>query len=158
MSPVEKNAYDFTNTTKALESAGAAATDFAQSMLGSYTHCQSEAAQLASRRARAWLELPEALSACRTMPEVARVQTDFVRKFWADWLGTGQRVAAIWTEVLKAQTDLAAQAVPEATRSREGSDEADPFAVWEWWRTDLKGIKPRRSDYHSPSLGRHGAH
>jgi hypothetical protein len=158
MSPLEKNSSDFTSATRTLESMPAAGTAFAQTMLGCCGQCQSEVAQLTSRRARAWMELPETLSACRTIPEVVRVQSDFVRQFWSDWLGTSQRIAAVWASVLEPPAGLASASAEGDARARKTNDEADPFAVWEWWRTDMKGIMPRRSEAQSAAAGRHGAH
>ncbi|MFO1169786.1 MAG: hypothetical protein U1E49_02320 [Hyphomicrobiaceae bacterium] len=131
--------------------------DVAQSLLTGLAQVQCEAAHLASRRARAWLELPQAMGGCRTLPEVAECQARFVRGFWSDWMHTGQQVAAAWSQAVAKPLQAASAVAPVASGSK-GAAEADPFAIWEWWRTDLKAIKPRRSEPASPQANRSDTH
>jgi hypothetical protein len=111
-----------------------------------------------SRRLRAWLELPATLSGCRTLPEVSNVQVDFWRHFWTDWLGTNQRMTAVWADVLRPSDGEAAAPRRESPPVRPSSMEANPMSTWEWWRTDMKGIVPRRGEQGGPTAGRNGAH
>ncbi len=131
--------------------------DVAQSLLTGIAQAQCEAAHLASRRARAWLELPQAMGGCRTLPEVAECQARFVQGFWSDWMHAGQQMAAAWSQAV-AKPLQAAAAVAPVTSTSKGAEEADPFAIWEWWRTDLKAIKPRRSEQPSSQGNRSGTH
>lgn len=117
----------------------------AQALLTGLTQIQCEAAQLTCRRARAWLELPQAMGACRSLPDVAEAQAHFVQAFWTDWLQAGQQMADTWSKAMAAPMQAVAEAVP-APRASGAAQEADPFAVWEWWRTDLKAIVPRRNE------------
>ena len=143
MTRIDDETVEFPNVAKAMEQMPGATEAATRSL------CQSgaEAAQLLSRRTRAWLELPSALSACRTIPEVARVQAQFMQAFWSDWLDTGQRVTAVWTDTLRQQPGPAQEAATSERRtSPPVTEDADPMAVWEWWRTDMKGIVPRRAE------------
>lgn len=132
-------------------------TDVAQSFLTGMAQAHCEAAHLASRRARAWLELPQAMSGCRTLPEVAECQARFVQGFWSDWMAASQQMAAAWSQALAKPMQIAAASMP-APSAAKSAPEADPFAIWEWWRTDLKAIKPRRGETATPQGNRSGTH
>lgn len=129
----------------------------AQTFLAGLAQVQSEAAQLTCRRARAWIELPQAMSVCRSFPDVAETQARFVQAFWTDWLQAGQRMASSWSKAMAAPVHAVGEAVPEV-RSPDISQASDPFAVWEWWRTDLKAIVPRRNESAPVPGNRSGTH
>lgn len=154
MSPIDQTAVEFPNATKAVEKIPEAT----QAAFRGLCQCQAEAAQLVSRRARACLELPATLASCRSVPEVVRVQSGFVQTFWSDWLDAAQRVTAVWAEALRPQAIAASRVSPSHSASRPAAEEPDPMAVWEWWRTDMKGIVPRRSEGGGPATNGRNTH
>jgi hypothetical protein len=129
----------------------------AQALLAGLAQVQSEAAQLASRRARAWMELPQAMSTCHTLPEVAETQARFVQAFWTDWLRASQRMATTWSKTMAVPLQAVAEAMP-AGRAPSAAPEHDSFAVWEWWRTDMKAIVPRRNETATAPANRSDTH
>lgn len=133
------------------EATGWPHAEIAQTFVSGLAQAQCEAAHLASRRARAWLELPQTLSGCRTLPELAECQARFLQGFWSDWMQASQQMSAGWSQVMAKPMQAMAEAAP-VSRAAPREPEADPFAIWEWWRTDLKAIKPRRSET-SPTPG-----
>lgn len=132
-------------------------SEAAQTFAAGLAQAQSEAAQLTCRRVRAWMELPQAMIACRTLPDVAETQARFVQTCWTDWLQASQRLATTWAKTMAAPMQAVAEAAP-ATRAPRATQEADPFAVWEWWRTDMKAIVPRRNEPASVSGVRSDTH
>ncbi|MEZ5924128.1 MAG: hypothetical protein R3D57_07060 [Hyphomicrobiaceae bacterium] len=152
----EHEKVDFPNTAKALESSVALAAEQSQEVMAAIGHCQCETARLMSRRARAWMELPATLCNCRTLPEMSRAQVEFTRQLWSDWLATGQRIAEAWSRPMAAALESTRSTAPEARGPVDERD--DPFAVWEWWRTDMKAIVPRRTETPASPSARDGTH
>lgn len=153
MLPFDTRPFEFGNVPKTLEDGPAAV---AEAMITGAGRCQSEAAQLMSRRTRAWLELPEHLRTCRTIPDVAQVQTEFLRHLWLDWLGASQRMSEAWVGAVK-QMPERAPAEDGKAPERKDAGEADTFGVWEWWRIDMKGIAPRRSEFSGSAASRNSS-
>lgn len=152
MTRVDEKKVEMPNKAKAMEQMPQAA----QAMLGGFCQSQAEAAQFVSRSARACLELPATLSASRSLPDVVRAQTEFMQTYWSDWLSTGQRMIAAWANLVPVEAKPASISEPQA--SRPVADKTDPMAVWQWWRTDMKGIVPRRNEGGGPANGRNGTH
>ena len=152
MSRVEKKTVEMPNATKAIEQM----PESTQAVVRGLCQSQAEAAQFLSRNARACLELPASLSSCRTLPDVVRAQSEFVQAYWSDWLSTGQRMVAAWANLVPIDAQPASISEPKASKAEV--EEADPMAVWQWWRTDMKGIVPRRSEGGGPATGGNGTH
>lgn len=152
MSRVEDRTVEFPNATKAMEQMPEAT----QAVFRGLCQSQSEAAQFVSRSARACLELPATLSASRSLPDVVRGQTEFIQAYWTDWLNTSQRMAAAWINLMPVEAKPASANEPKTSQATP--DETDPMAAWQWWRTDMKGIVPRRNDGGGPANGRDGTH
>ena len=152
MNAFERNAFTFPGTA-------GAADGFAllQTMAGSVARANLEWLGLASRRARAHMELPRQMAGCRTLAEMSKVQAEFWHGAMQDYTHCNQRMMALWLRNMKAagQGELAHQAermaakatkpLAEAAERAMTKAEEAPAAVWEWWRTDLKAIKPRRN-------------
>ena len=152
MSRVDEKKVEIPNVAKAIEQM----PQTAQAMLAGYCQSQAEAAQFVSRSARAWLALPATLSASRSLPDVVRAQTEFVQSTWSDWLGTSQRMAAVWANLVPVEAKPVSISEPEAAKA--AADEADPMAAWQWWRTDMKGIVPRRNEGGGPATSGNSTH
>jgi hypothetical protein len=116
-----------------------------------------ELMSLASRRARAQLDLPRKAMACRSTTDFGQLSATFWREAFQDYLECNQRLMACWTQTLtdvgqsglaRSMTEFATVALqPMATVAEEaGAAVAEqPTEPWAWWRTDMKGIKPARN-------------
>jgi hypothetical protein len=158
MTTFETDNAGFTHVQKTHNDLPASGAALAQGALASLSQCQFEAARLMSRRARALLALPKALGGCRSVRDVAHVQVDYWQHFWADWLSTSQRMAAVWAGSLQSAGSAADTSRGEDRPEPSAQSAAVPIPVWEWWRIDMKGIVPRRSDLGRPTAGRNGTH
>lgn len=122
-----------------------------------------ELMSLASRRARSHVELPNRVMGCRTAIDLGHLQAGYWSEALQDYAHCGQRMMALWLHTMQAfgQGQLARQGermahemadpfvhAAEETAARMAEAPAEP---WEWWRTDMKGIKPSRlANGHHP--------
>ncbi len=140
------NINEMFNPNKGFALAGAAA----QSMMRG----NMELVSLASRRARAQMDLPRKAMACRTATEFGQVGMAFWRDAFQDYLDCNQRLMAGWTQAMtdvgqgglaRTVADMANVALqPMATAAEEAGAAMTehPTEPWAWWRTDVKGLKP----------------
>ncbi len=128
-----------------------------------------ELLSLASRRARAQLELSSQAMACKTPADFGQLGAAFWRDAFQDCLHFNQRLTGLWVESMAAagQPELARTTIgfanqamqPLATAAEEaGAAIAEhPTEPWAWWRTDMKGLKPTRNGHsHDESAARVG--
>jgi hypothetical protein len=169
MNPFEKNAFDYSSFGKAFtapfESAhpGIAAM---QIWNGALVRASLEVAGFWSRRARAGLDAPSLYGRCRTLHDVASVNSELVTACLRDATETAQRSMVILTSPARTVAEQAAatggfsdngsplrrqQPVaprPAADRGTGTSASTAPAsAAYEWWRTDMKAIVPRRNGH-----------
>lgn len=83
----------------------------------SVTQAQLESAGLVANRARAWLEIPQALAKCRTPQDLLIAQSEFWQRAMRDYMETGKRVTASWQTQL-ADASKAIDATMEIERDR----------------------------------------
>lgn len=110
---------------------------------------------LASRRARAQMDLPKQAMTCRTTADLGQLGAQFWRDAFHDYTHFNQRMMALWVQNMAAvgQGGIAQQASEMASRAAEPMAEAaeratermseDPAGPWAWWRADLTGLKPQ---------------
>ncbi len=102
----------FGNTQKTLEPA-------AKSM----ATAQSEMMTFASRRTKAWADLPNQLAQCKAPQDFARTNAQFWQEASADWTDASQRMMTVWSAVLQNGNGFSALArdhlmVPESDNRR----------------------------------------
>jgi len=146
------NTGEMLNPARGFAFAGAAAQSLVRNNL--------ELMSLASRRARAQVELPRKAMACRNPSDLGQLSVAFWRDAFQDYLDCSQRMMASWTQSLTdaGQGDLArsmtdfgkATMQPMATAAEEAGAAMTehPTEPWAWWRTDMKGLKPARNGHH----------
>lgn len=112
-----------------------------------------EAMSLASRRARAAMELTRQLGSCRNPADFGQSCTAFWKEAMHDYTEYNQKLTSAWVEAWSAvgQGNLARSAVDTAKRTFEPMADAvegassamseHPTEPWAWWRTDMKGLK-----------------
>jgi hypothetical protein len=130
--------------------------------------CNMELVSLASRRARAQMDLPRKAMACRNAVDFGQLGANFWREAFQDYMDCNQRLMASWTQTMsdagqgalaRAATDFARSAMQPMAKSAEQAGEAmieHPTEPWAWWRTDVKGLKPSRNGMPDDSHGMHG--
>lgn len=69
----------------------------AEPAMKSLMHWNTELMQLASRRGQAWMDIPRALTACKSPQDVAGAQMQFWQSAMRDYVETSQRMMSIWT-------------------------------------------------------------
>lgn len=69
--------------------------------LKAWARAGAECARLSSRRARAYLELPEQLGRCRTPQDCAHETTEFWQAMFRDYAESSQRIASGWSVILE---------------------------------------------------------
>lgn len=131
-----------------------------QGMSNAMLRSNMELMSLASRRLRANMDLPRQLGACKTAVDLGQLQMQYWQSLWQDYTQYGQRLTSLWATCMQPMTNGAEQGngvnpmgafVEAMTRpfsqamddSRTAAESG--AAPWEWWRTDLKAIKPRRN-------------
>lgn len=119
--------------------------------------CNLELFSLASRRARAQMDLPRKAMACRSTTDFNQLGVAFWHQAFQDYIDCNQRLMACWTQTLtevgqtgiaRSMTDFANVALqPIATAAEEAGAAMTehPTEPWAWWRTDMKGLKPSRN-------------
>jgi len=133
-----------------------------QSIANSMMRTNLELMGLASRRARAHMELPKLSLGCRTPAEAGQIGAQFWREAVQDYMTFNQRMLGHWVESMTAagQGGVArktAEFASEMSRPMEAAAEHmadDPAEPWAWWRTDMKGLKPQGNGHHAPDSGR----
>lgn len=137
--------------------AGAAAM---QGVTNALLRSNMELMSLASRRLRVNMDVPRQLSDCKTAVDVGQLQAQYCQGLWHDYMEYGQRLTALWSTCLQPLANGAdksnganpmagfaeamARPFSQAMETMRGDAETSA-APWEWWRTDLKAIKPRRN-------------
>ena len=161
MSTFERNAFDFSTFTKSFlqpfQSLGAPAA--MQSLPTAALRSQVEIMSFWSRRARAWIETPQRLAACRTVEDLGAEQQRYWQNLVEDCGQSGQRIAeacSAMPQAVAAETRAAPRAEPAARRTEDPeplaqapvvADEPASDGGYEWWRTDMKAIMPRRNGH-----------
>lgn len=129
---------------------------FIQQFASNAMRANLEAAGFASRRARATMELPGRLAQCKTVQEAAAAQMQYWNSAWSEATLCGQRVLGIWMQAAKPDSrsngftrmaEAASEAMTKPIREAMDVAKGEQAALWEWWRTDMKGIVPRRNGY-----------
>lgn len=174
MNKFERSAFEFGSSNTALQMPVEMATEgFAllQAFGTAMLRCQAESIALLSRRMKAQMELPKQFSQCSDLREVGEVQSSFLAKAMRDYTACGQRTAEVWRQPMR-QLGKAPWAAPFVEMASAGLPEnaaeitkamSRPFVegmrqmsskleeasdtTWEWWRTDMKGLKPRRNGH-----------
>jgi hypothetical protein len=89
---------------------------------------QMELVTLASRRAQAYLAIPQRLSRCRTHQDLLNEQMRFWQTAMSQYQDSTSRIATAWSELFAALPMSAAQAVPGAGVTFPAKPNARPSA------------------------------
>lgn len=153
MSAYERDVFSFSSSKgfpQPFESFGML-TGAMQLWAGNITRTSLEAGGFLSRRARANLELPNKLSHCRTMQDVMAAGAEYWTAALNDMVESQQRMLGIWAGKnplaagFASMAEEATAAMTKPLREAMATVTDDKQQPWEWWRTDLKGIVPRRN-------------
>lgn len=93
-----------------------ASAQAAEPVIKNAARCNFELMSLAGRRARAYLELPAALSRCRSPQDLAGEQVRFWQTAAQDYTDTGRSVLHAWTAMLAASLRSGAAGVDAVER------------------------------------------
>ena len=161
MNPFEKNAFDYSQVGKVFSvpmegfNPGLA---LMQQWAGAMTRANLEVAGFWSRRTRACFDAPRRLASCRTLQDVTALQSELATATLRDATETAARTSAAFVAPIKAASQAASQQPTngsagdraEAKRSGASGAGAKPETTthaYEWWRTDMKAIMPRRNGH-----------
>lgn len=153
MNPFEKNAFDYSSFGKAFAAPFESANPgiaVMQQWNASLLRTGFEVAGFWSRRARAGLDAQRRYAGCRTLQDVASVNAELTTAALRDVSETAQRSWSILLAPVKlpaAKPASPSAAGPAPTRPAPTAEVAEAPASYEWWRTDMKAIMPRRNGH-----------
>lgn len=161
----DERSSDDTSASMTMPVAGMAAM---QGMANTMMRGNMEMVSLASRRARATLDMAKEMGNSHSAAEIGQLGTQFWNNAFQDFMQSNHNLMSLWMQGMTAAgqagfahtaSEFVARATEpmEAAASQVGAEMVEhPTEPWAWWRTDVKSLRPHRNG--SPEAGASTSH